>query len=354
MDAWGNLVDCLSEDQFDDCLKKLLDMVSSWIMSHFVEHYAGKNPSRCRCVMRTTHGLSYAYELSRYVVGTIPLETIHMFWQRLSFSNQGLFEPEVNITEEMKIISKWFQELDVCSKVTLKSKLQKIAYLDLKFMCHPLEKVNTKGAQKKPMTKHQRSTRHNPSYWEYVDALHSMQNSISSVKHSASSSGQAIPRRIMLMLDQFHPCIHDSIENIVDVKADTNYGYRAIVALLELVKWSDEYINLLGGIDRYEELKQFLLVDGLSMWMNITDMGYVIASRYNVILASLSLQQRMTSFPLRSQPPIDSFVHRVICIGHVYDNYFVQIFLRDCCPLPPLALLWSLSSSCKAVTNSIY
>ena len=99
-------------------------------------------------------------------------------------------------------------------------------------MCPPLEKVNTKGAQKKPMTKHQRSTRHNPSYWEYVDALHSMQNSISSVKHSASSSGQAIPRRIMLMLDQFHPCIHDSIENIVDVKADTNYGYRAIVALL--------------------------------------------------------------------------------------------------------------------------
>jgi len=34
------------------------------------------------------------------------------------------------------------------------------------------------------------------------------------------------------MLDQFHPCIHNSIENIVDVKADDNYGYRAIVALL--------------------------------------------------------------------------------------------------------------------------
>ena len=34
------------------------------------------------------------------------------------------------------------------------------------------------------------------------------------------------------MLDQFHPCIHDFIENIVDVKADGNCGYRAIVALL--------------------------------------------------------------------------------------------------------------------------
>ena len=59
--------------------------------------------------------------------------------------------------------------------------------------------------------------------------------------------------------------------------------------------------------------------------MNITNMGYVIATRYNIILVSLSLQQSMTFFPLRSQPPTDSFVHRVICIGHVYDNHFVQV-----------------------------
>ena len=35
--------------------------------------------------------------------------------------------------------------------------------------------------------------------------------------------------------------------------------------LRELTKWSDEYINLLGGIDKFEKLKQSLLVDGLSM-----------------------------------------------------------------------------------------
>ena len=83
------------------------------------------------------------------------------------------------------------------------------------------------------------------------------------------------------MLDQFHPCIHNSIENIVDVKVNGNYGYHAIVALLgmdgdswslvrnhllkELEKWYDEYINLLGGIHRFEELKRSLLVDGLFM-----------------------------------------------------------------------------------------
>ena len=73
--------------------------------------------------MRTTHGLPCACEVYRYVVGTILLETIHMFWRRLSFSNQGLLEPEVSITEDMKTISKRFEELDVCGKVTLKSKL---------------------------------------------------------------------------------------------------------------------------------------------------------------------------------------------------------------------------------------
>ncbi|KAL2951161.1 hypothetical protein AAZX31_19G031100 [Glycine max] len=83
------------------------------------------------------------------------------------------------------------------------------------------------------------------------------------------------------MLDQFHPCIQDSIKNIIDVKADGNCGYRAIAALLgmveklwslvhyhlhkELTSWSEKYINLLGGIERFEELKRSLLVDGLSM-----------------------------------------------------------------------------------------
>ena len=112
-------------------------------------------------------------------------------------------------------------------------------------------------------------------------------------------------------------------------------------------------------------------------WMDIMEMGYVIASRYNVIFVSLSQQQRMTFFPLRSQPPTDSSVPRIICIGHVFDNHFVQVYWRyvvlflnlcnhlcsfdlilfvhvqqvyliDCCPLLSLALLWSRNSHPQA------
>jgi len=35
--------------------------------------------------------------------------------------------------------------------------------------------------------------------------------------------------------------------------------------LKELAKWFDKYMNLLGDIDRFEKLKQSLLVDGLFM-----------------------------------------------------------------------------------------
>ncbi|KAH1209846.1 hypothetical protein HKD37_15G043184 [Glycine soja] len=244
----------------------------------------------------------------------------------------------------METISKRFEKLDVCGKVTLKSKLREIAYLDQNFMCPPPEKVNTKGVQKKLMNRNQRSTKRHPSYWEYVDVLHFVKNTNSSVKRSASSSDQPNPRKIMPTLDQFQPFIHDFIDNIVDVKADGNCGYQSIIALLgmgedswslvhnhllkELAKWSDDYIKLFGDIDRFEELRRSLLVDGLSKvtvdkLMDITEIGYVIVSRYNVILVSLSRQQSMAFFPLRSQPPTDFPVHCIICIDHVYGNHFV-------------------------------
>ncbi|KAL5177771.1 hypothetical protein HKD37_08G023474 [Glycine soja] len=263
-------------------------------------HYASKNSSTCGCVMRTMHGLPCACQLSKYVVGCIPLDLIHMFWRRLSFLDQGLSEPEVSIKEEMKTISKRFEELDVCGKFTLKSKLREIAYPDQNSMCPPPVKVNTKGASKKSMNRNPRSTKCDPFYWEYVDVFHSVQNNNSSVRRSASSSEQPNPRRIMPMLDQFQPFIHNFIDNIVDVKADGNCGYRSVAGLLgmgedswllvrnhllkELDKFSDDYIKLFGDTDIFDKLRMSLLVDGLTKvimdkLMDITDMGYFIASR---------------------------------------------------------------------------
>ncbi|KAL5194017.1 Protein FAR1-RELATED SEQUENCE 5 [Glycine soja] len=299
--------------------RRLLGIVSRYALNQItaeLEHvdYAGKNPSSCGCMVRTTLGLPCACELSKYVGVCIPLDSIHMFWRRLSFSDQGLSEPEVSIKAEIETISKRFEELDVCGKFTLKTKLWEIAYPDHNSMCPPPAKVNTKGAPKKAMSRNPRSTKCDPSYWEYVDAFESMQNSNSS------------------------PFMHDFIDKIVDVKADGNCGYRSVASLLgmgedswsvvrnhllkELAKFSEDYIKLFGGTKRFEELRMSLLVDGLTKvtadkWMDIMDMGHVIASRYNIIVVFLSKQQSTTFFPLRSQPLANSLLHRIICIGHV-------------------------------------
>ncbi|KAH1246678.1 hypothetical protein GmHk_06G016710 [Glycine max] len=109
--------------------------------------------------------------------------------------------------------------------------------------------------------------------------------------------------------------VMDAWGSLVECPYD-NYGYRAIAALLgmseeswslvhnhlhkELTSWSEEYINLIT----------------MDKWMNIMNMRYVIVSQC-VIIVSLSRQQSMTFFRLRSQLPPYSSMHRVICIGHV-------------------------------------
>ncbi|XP_068504160.1 uncharacterized protein [Phaseolus vulgaris] len=112
----------------------------------------------------------------------------------------------------------------------------------------------------------------------------------------------------------------------------------------ELYQWHQEYIDLFGSDERYEFLKNSLLVDHMistDKWMTIPDMGYVIANRYNVIVVCLSLKQSLTIFPLRSQPPTDFNHHCIICIGHVHGNHFVQVQLQQGCPIPPTDILWS-------------
>ncbi|KAJ1391902.1 FAR1-related protein [Sesbania bispinosa] len=160
------------------------------------------------------------------------------------------------------------------------------------------------------------------------------------------------------MLDQFPTVMHDFIESVVDVARDGNCGYRAISALLgmgeeswpiirqelhrEVCYWHHDYATLFGDEQSCYQLRNSLLVDGrtsvsVDKWMTLPDMGYVIASRYNVMLVSLSIDQSMTFFPLRGHPPPN---HKILCIGYVDGNHWVQVFLKEDSPLPPTAIQW--------------
>ena len=58
-------------------------------------------------------------------------------------------------------------------------------------------------------------------------------------------------------------------------------------------------------------------------WMTISDMGYAITSRYNVVLVHLSRMQSWTFCPLRG--PVLAKPHP-ISIGLINGNHFVQIY----------------------------
>jgi len=83
------------------------------------------------------------------------------------------------------------------------------------------------------------------------------------------------------MLDQFPIPFHPYIVDVVDVKADDHCGYRGLAALLgvgeeswaivrmhllkELNQYRNEYIQLFGGKNHFEYLKNSLLVDRFAM-----------------------------------------------------------------------------------------
>ncbi|KAL5194311.1 hypothetical protein HKD37_20G056408 [Glycine soja] len=200
--------------------KKLFGMISRYALNQIAAeferlNYVGIDSSRCGCIMRATHSLSCACKLARYVLGSIPLDTIHMFWQRLSFLD--LVRSHHNQRDGSHIQA--FEELNVCDKVTLKSKLRKMS------------------KQRCSKETDEQTSKINEAYHEIAGLLVMDEDSWSLVRNHL---------------------------------------------LKELAKWSDKYMHLLGSIDRYEELK--------------------------------------------GQSPRDSFVHLVICIGHVYDNRFFRYF----------------------------
>ncbi|XP_068486332.1 uncharacterized protein [Phaseolus vulgaris] len=363
--------------------KKLLGFVSKYALNLILEELdrvksMGFDKSRCGCSLTCTHGLPCACQLASFGVGSIPLKSVHVMWTRLSFEDIATEQSssELSIDKEFEVIAKQFKELDVAGKVNIKSKLQDIAFPEKTSIYTPDHKVKTKGAVKMSRpTKFMRSTKRIPSYFEHVDFLHSQHDSCASKKSNEESLPEIVPAKCIPFLDQFPVGYHPYIVDVVDVKADGHCGYRAVAAQLgmgeeswvvvrmnllkELSEWRQEYVQLFGGDDRYEYLKKSLLVEHMSMagtdkWMTIPDMGYVIANRYNVILVSLSMLQSLSIFPLRTQAPSNFRQHRIIAIGHVHGNHFVQVKLKDGCPIPPTDILWASHRYPAAQTWSTY
>jgi len=188
----------------------------------------------------------------------------------------------LSIKQEWEVISKRFDELDIGGKITIKGKLAEMAYPTMTSLCPPLEKVKTKGSQKTKQKRLERSTKREPSYFEHVDKIHSMEDSCSIQKalRVKIKSHSQLPFKFLPCLDQFHPITHPYIVDIIDAKPDGHCSYRSIVAFLgmgeeswplirmdlykEICQWRDQYTNIFGSHERFDKLKNSLLVEGTS------------------------------------------------------------------------------------------
>ena len=63
--------------------------------------YVGIDKSRCGCVFRSTYGLPCACALGRYVAGSIPIDTIHVFWKSLAYKDHAAPKKIVSIQQEI-------------------------------------------------------------------------------------------------------------------------------------------------------------------------------------------------------------------------------------------------------------
>ncbi|XP_004498020.2 PKS-NRPS hybrid synthetase cheA-like [Cicer arietinum] len=264
--------------------------------------------------VKTTHGLPCTCEIATYsmIPRSIPLDVIHVWWSKLTFHVDASSKPsELSVKHEIDVIVKKFEELDVPGKISLKGKLREIAYPSTTSMFPPVAKVKTKGAPKKgksKISKRDKSTKCDPSWWEYVDA---------NVRY-----------------------------NIIDVGDDSNCGYRAVATLLgmgencwaficqqcvvELQEFMSHYEILFGGENYVRKLIHNVYVEQVASkdnWMTLPEMRYVIALKFNLVVVALSLNQSQTYFPLRSPPPTSMSDYRVIVIAFVNNCHFVHVLI---------------------------
>ena len=134
----------------------------------------GTDSSVCGFTLRVTHGLPCACEFTKFIIiyGYTPLKNIHVRQNMLlirSSNDTSDSWGDLDLTHEVDVLFKRFSQLDVCGKITLKTKVRKLAFPDTTSMCPHAMKIKTKGAPKSV-----KSTKHESSMQERVNEINTM------------------------------------------------------------------------------------------------------------------------------------------------------------------------------------
>ncbi|GJW02198.1 hypothetical protein Tco_1561054 [Tanacetum coccineum] len=165
--------------------------------------------------------------------------------------------------------------------------------------------------------------------------------------------------RSLAYIDQFPNMFHPYIEEVQDVRADGNYGFRAVAVGLELHQnewptirydlmeelriYYDQYVVMFGAKECDDVKKRLNFFENgfapIEKWMSMPEIGFLIASRYNVIFHNITTLGSMTYVPLRSSPP-PWYDHKFITLGFVNNSHYVNVLLQGGYPMPTIASQW--------------
>ncbi|KAL9409227.1 hypothetical protein AB3S75_047588 [Citrus x aurantiifolia] len=329
--------------------------------------YIGLDPLACGCVVRHTHGIPCAHEIARYKREgrPIPLSSINLHWKKLDLLPTTKAETTyLSCSTEMEMILQRFNNNDYTGKLKILKKLKELANPASTYLIEPEAKARARG---RPSSKADNSTRRDLSKFEHVlSALNSHSPHLSSSKISIQSKlrqrkkvhQSQLPKHSSF-INSFPQGLRPYIHHVKDVAADGNCGFRVVADLIglgednwiqvrrdlidELKSHFDDYTQIFKYAGRSDEILQSLSYfesnPSNDYWMTFPEAGYLIASKYNVVLIFLSQLQCLTFLPLRSTPlPRPS--QKIIAIGFIHNCHFIQVFMNPGSPMPPIASSW--------------
>ncbi|KAK8946554.1 hypothetical protein KSP39_PZI006575 [Platanthera zijinensis] len=317
----------------------------------------------CRHSTRYTHGLPCAHELAQYITqcSPIPLCLIHKYWRVLclnEYTEKFASTPEANEANDIEIeldgLLKRYNNISELQRKEMKSKLRDLINPPITQTLEPKMPGKSKGRPKgswKKFTDDYKSTKRDPSHFEHVLMLEDKTKNLN-IKRAARKVRRTRGGNFLERIKEEMPIyISPHILDVIDVIGDGHCGYRVISASVyidynwrqvrrdlyqEIEQQRELYTDIFGMARRGELLTSLdcqIVPAPVEKWMSMPDMGLVIASSYNVQLVHVSCEQSFTFLPLHSAPTES---RRIISIGFINGNHYVQLKLSEECPLSPV------------------
>ncbi|XP_062021027.1 PKS-NRPS hybrid synthetase cheA-like [Rosa rugosa] len=283
----------------------------------------------CNCAIRKTHGLPCAHEIAEYkhCDSPIPITSVHHHWRKLEI---GAIVEDSKVHEKVPLkerLAEWAEEQNEDTRRQILVKIDELINPTSTLLREPAEKRKTKGRP----SKEDSGTRRLPSGFEIINTLLSERetysplpsvqkvsrksNTKTSNDHSEKSKEDKLAQKDMRFeltqkyTTQFIFGMRPYIIGSMDVENDGNCGFRVVASALGFGRkhWRKVRIDLLNELKGTPELYEALYggqsaVDKLCKrsnhsasniapkwkWMDLPDMGHLIATCYGVVVVNLS------------------------------------------------------------------